>query len=85
MVMGFVKVLYKCYLICMKMKLVKNIKYLQQTFYEMYIYNVQETATDFTSRISKSYVPFTCVFPMVMDFVLVFTSAVDKNMIFLCF
>ena len=30
---------------------------------------VPETTADFTSRISKSHVPFTCKFPMVMHFV----------------
>ena len=32
---------------------------------------VPKTATDFTLRFSKSYVPFTCKFPMVMHFVLI--------------
>ena len=30
---------------------------------------VPHTTVDFTSRVSKSYVPFTCKFPMVMHFV----------------
>ena len=30
---------------------------------------VPQTTANFTSRVSKSYVPFTCKFPMVMHFV----------------
>ena len=48
----------------MKMKLMKNKKYLQQTFSRKVL--VPQTTADFTSRVSKSYVPFTCKFPMVM-------------------
>ena len=51
----------------MKMKLMKNKKYLQQKFSRNVL--VPETTADFTSRVSKSYVPFTCKFPMVMHFV----------------
>ena len=51
------------------MKLMKNKKYLQEKFSCMVL--AQITTTDFTSRVSKSYVPFTCKFPMVMHFVLV--------------
>ena len=51
----------------MKMKLMKNKKYLQQKFSRNVL--VSETTADFTSRVSKSYVPFTCKFPMVMHFV----------------
>ena len=50
----------------MKMKLMKNKKYLQQKFTWKVL--VPETTADFTSRVSKSYVPFTCKFPMVMNF-----------------
>ena len=46
------------------MKLTKNEKYLQQKFSQKVL--VPQTAADFTSRVSKSYVPFTCKFPMVM-------------------
>ena len=53
--------------ICMKMKLMKNKKYLQQKFSRKVL--VPQTTADFTSRVSKSYVPFTCKFPMVMHFV----------------
>ena len=53
--------------ICMKMKLMKNRKYLQQKFSRKVL--VPQTTADFTSRVSKSYVPFTCKFPMVMNFV----------------
>ena len=53
--------------ICMKMKLMKNKKYLQQKFSRTV--RVIQTTADFMSRVSKSYVPFTCKFPMVMHFV----------------
>ena len=46
--------------ICMKMKLMKNKKYLQQKF--SWKVPVWETTTDFMFRVSKSYVPFTCKF-----------------------
>ena len=51
----------------MKMKLMKNKKYLPQKFSQKVF--VLHTTADFTSRVSKSYVPFTCKFPMVMHFV----------------
>ena len=51
----------------MKMKLMKNKKYLQQENSRKVL--VPKTTADFTSRASKSYVPFTCKFPMVMYFV----------------
>ena len=51
----------------MKMKLMKNEKYLLQKFSRKVL--VPQTTADFTSRVSKSYVPFTCKFPMVMRFV----------------
>ena len=51
----------------MKMKLMNNKKYLQKKF--SLKVHVPQTAVDFTSRVSKSYVPFTCKFPMVMHFV----------------
>ena len=51
----------------MKMKLMKNKKYLQQKFSRKLL--VPVTTADFMSRVSKSYVPFTCKFPMVMHFV----------------
>ena len=51
----------------MKMKLIKNKKYLQQKFSRKVL--VPQTTADFTLRVSKSYVPFTCKFPMVMHFV----------------
>ena len=50
--------------ICMKMKLMKNKKYLHQKFSKKVL--VPQTTADFTSRVSKSYAPFTCKFPMVM-------------------
>ena len=53
--------------ICMKMKLMRNKKYLQQNFSRNVL--VPETTADLTLRVSKSYVPFTCKFPMVMHFV----------------
>ena len=43
--------------ICMKMKLMKNKKYLQQKFPPNAL--VTEATTDCTSRVTKSYVPFT--------------------------
>ena len=49
------------------MKLIKNKKYLQQKFSRKVL--VSQTTADFTSRDSKSYVPFTCKFPIVMHFV----------------
>ena len=51
----------------MKMKLMKIKKYLQQKFSQKVL--VPQTTADFTPRVSKSYVPFTCKFPMVMHFV----------------
>ena len=52
----------------MKMKLMKNKKYLEQKKFSRKVL-VPQTTADFTSRVSKSYVPFTCKFPMVMHFV----------------
>ena len=49
------------------MKLMKNKKYLQLKFSQQVL--IPQTTADFTSRVSKSYVPFTCKFPMVMHFV----------------
>ena len=49
------------------MKLIKNKKYLRQTFSWKVL--VPQSTADFTSRVSKSYVPFTFKFPMVMNFV----------------
>ena len=49
------------------MKLLKNKKYLQRKLSQKVL--VPQTTVDFTSRVSKSYVPFTCKFPMVMHFV----------------
>ena len=46
------------------MKLMKNKKYLQHKFSRKVL--VLQTTADFKSRVSKSYVPFTCKFPMVM-------------------
>ena len=51
------------------MKLIKNKKYLQQKFLRKVL--VSQTTANFTSRDSKSYVPFTCKFPMVVHFVLI--------------
>ena len=53
--------------ICMKMKLMKDKKYLQQKFSRKVL--VPQTTVDFTSRVCKSYVSFTCKFPVVMHFV----------------
>ena len=50
----------------MKMKLVKNKKYLQKNFHD-----ITQTTADFMPIVSKSYVPFTCKFPVVMYFVLI--------------
>ena len=47
----------------MKMKLMKNKKYLQQKFMEGVC---THNATDF--KVGKSYVLFTCTFPMLMPF-----------------
>ena len=54
----------------MKMMPTKNKKYLQQIF-SLKVF-VSKTATDFTFRVSKSYVPSTYKFPMVMHFVLIY-------------
>ena len=51
----------------MKMKLMKNKKFLQQKNSRKIL--VPQITADFTLRVSKSYVPFTCKFPMVMHFV----------------
>ena len=51
----------------MKMKLMENEKkYLQQKFSRKVL--VDQTKADFISRVRKSYVPFTCKFPMLMHF-----------------
>ena len=50
----------------MKMKLVKNKKIFAAKFFTNVL--VPQTTADFMSRVSKSYVPFTCRFPMVMHF-----------------
>ena len=55
--------------ICMKMKLMIN-KQLWQFFFLWKAF-VRETTRDFVLRVNKSYVPFTCKFPMVMHFVLI--------------
>ena len=51
----------------MKMKVMKIKKYLQQKFSRKIL--VPQTTADFMSRVSKSYVPFTCKLPMIMHFV----------------
>ena len=51
----------------MKMKLMKNKKYLQQNFSRGVL--VPKTTVDYTSTASKSYVHLTCKFPMVTHFV----------------
>ena len=51
----------------MNMKVMKNKKYLQQKMSSKVL--VPKTTTG--SRVSKSYVPFICKFPMVMHFVLI--------------
>ena len=62
----------------MKMKLMKNKKYLQQKFSRKVL--VLDTTADFSLRVSKSYVPFTCKFSMVMHFVLILqTRCRSKN------
>ena len=50
----------------MKMKLLKNKKYLQQKFSQKVL--VPQTTADSTSRVNKSYTHFTCKFSMVMYF-----------------
>ena len=59
----------KLQFICMKIKLIKNKIYLQQKFSRKVHVLVPQTTADFTLRVSKSYIPFTCKFPMVMHFV----------------
>ena len=51
----------------MKMKLMKNKKYLQRKFSQKVL--VPQTTVNFTSRVSKSYVPFTCKFALEKHFV----------------
>ena len=51
----------------MKMKLMENKKYLQQKFSGKIL--VPQITAEFMSKVRKSYVPFTCKFPMVMHFV----------------
>ena len=51
----------------MQMKLMKIKKYFQLKFSQKVL--VTQATADFTLRVSKSYVPFTCKFPMVMHFV----------------
>ena len=53
--------------IYMQMKLTKNKTYLQQKFSRKVL--VSQTTVDFMLRVSKSYLPFTCKFPMFMHFV----------------
>ena len=42
---------------------------------------VRETTTDFSLRLSKTYITFTCKFPMIMHKVLVFTHAAAQKVI----
>ena len=66
----------------MKMKLMKNKKkYLQRKFSQKVL--VPKTKADFTSRVSKSYVPFTCKFPMVMHFVSILHMRCRSKLIFM--
>ena len=65
----------------MKMKLMKNKKYLQQKFSRNVL--VPKTTADFTPWVSKGYVPFTCKFPMVMHFCQFFTGAAGQKTIFM--
>ena len=53
----------------MKMKLMKNKKYLQHKNSQKVL--VPQTTVDFTLRVSESYVPFKCKFPMAMYFALI--------------
>ena len=69
--------------ICTKMKLMKNIKYLQQKISRMVL--VPQTTADFTSRVSKSYVPFTCKFPHGNAFWADSSQALQFKTQFLCF
>ena len=52
---------------CMKIKLMKHKNICSKKFSQKV--HVPQTTADFTLRFSKSYVPFTCEFPMVMHFV----------------
>ena len=63
--------------ICMKMKLIKNKKYLQQKMSRKVL--VQNSTPNFLSRISKSDVVFTCKFPTVMHFVLVLPTFFESR------
>ena len=66
----------------MKMELIKNKNYLQQKFSRKVL--VPQTIADLTSRASKSYVPFTCKFPMVKYFVLILhTHTAGQKLIFM--
>ena len=50
------------------MEPMKNEKYMQQKFSRKVL--VPKTTADFTLRVSKIYVPFTCKSPMVIVFVI---------------
>ena len=50
----------------MNVKLMMNKKYFKKTFPRKVL--VPQTTADFTSKISKSYVFFTCKIPMVIAF-----------------
>ena len=67
----------------MKMKLMKSKKYLQQKFSQKVL--VPQTTVNFTSSVSKSYVPFTCKFPMVMHFVPILHSCFSSKTNFYVF
>ena len=67
----------------MKMKLIKNKKFLKQKFSIKVL--ITQTTADFTSRVSKSYVPFTCKFPMVMNFAPILHGRCRSKIIFYVF
>ena len=69
--------------ICIKMKLMKNAKYSQQNFSRKVL--VPQSTANFMSRVSKSYVPFTCKFPMAMYFVPILHRCCRSKTIFYVF
>ena len=71
----------------MKIKLLKNNKYLQQEFSQKVLVCQTTTVTNSTLGVSKSYTPCTCIckFPMDMNLCWFFRSAVslELNILFL--
>ena len=67
----------------MKMKLMKNKKYLQQKISRKVL--VLQTTANFTLKVSKSYVLFTCKIPYGNAFCAASFQALQIKDLFLCF